>query len=124
MNSIDVGRREPAVSSAPQPATKSPAELGTVHNVRSASYGALGTPKAWRPNMRCVALGTEVTLPVVLANHRLSLSDRVVESFVLSLLIGRDVVEGLGPDIKGGSKTLENNGRSQPLEDSVAGHCA
>ena len=41
---------------------------------------------------------------------------------MLSLLIGRDVVEGLGLDIKGSSKTLEYNGRSQPLEDSVAGH--
>ena len=45
-----------------------------------------------------------------------------MESPVLSLLIGRDVVEGLGLDIKGSSKTLEYNGQSQPLEDSVAGH--
>ena len=37
--------------------------------------------------------------------------------------MGRDVVEGLGLDIKGSSKTLDYNGRSQPLEDSVAGHC-
>ena len=51
------------------------------------------------------------------------LSYSVVESPVLSLLIGRDVVEGLGLDIiKGSSKTLEYNGRSQPLETSVAGH--
>ena len=42
---------------------------------------------------------------------------------MLPLLIGRDVVEGLGLDIKGSSKTLEYNGRSQPSEDSVAGHC-
>ena len=63
-----------------------------------------------------------VTVPVVLADHRLLLSYSVVESPVLSLLIGRDVVEGLGLDIKGSSKTLEYNGRSQPLEDSVAGH--
>ena len=62
-----------------------------------------------------------VTIPVVLADHPL-LSKSVVESPVLSLLIGRDVVEGLGLDIKGSSKTLEYNGRSQPLEDSVAGH--
>ena len=61
-----------------------------------------------------------VTVPVVLADHPLLLSYSVVESPVLSLLIGRDVVEGLGLDIKGSSKTLENNGRSQPLEDSVA----
>ena len=45
-----------------------------------------------------------------------------MESPVLSLLIGRDVVEGFGLDIKGSSKTLEYNGRSQPSEDSVAGH--
>ena len=46
-----------------------------------------------------------------------------MERRVLSLLIGRrDVAEGLGLDIKGSSKTLEYNGRSQPLEDSVAGH--
>ena len=63
-----------------------------------------------------------VTVPVVLADHPLLLSYSVVESFVFSLLIGRDVVEGLGLDIKGGSKTLEYNGRSQPLADSVAGH--
>ena len=61
-----------------------------------------------------------VTVPVVLADHPLLLSYNVVESPVLSLLIGRDVVEGL--DIKGSSRTLEYNGRSQPLEDSVAGH--
>ena len=60
-----------------------------------------------------------VTVPVVLADHPLLLSHSVVESPVLSLLIGRDVV---GLDIKGSSKTLEYNGRSQPLEDSVAGH--
>ena len=45
-----------------------------------------------------------------------------MESPVSSLLIGGDVVEGLGLDIKGSSKTLECNGPSQPLEDSVAGH--
>ena len=63
-----------------------------------------------------------VTVPVVLADHPLWLSYSVVESPVLSLLIGRDVVEGLGLDIKGSSKTFEYNGRSQPFEDSVAGH--
>ena len=63
-----------------------------------------------------------MTVPVVLADHPLLLSYSVVESPVLSLLIGRDVVEGLGLDIKGSSKTLGYNGRSQPLEDSVAGH--
>ena len=52
-----------------------------------------------------------VKVPVVLASYS------VVESPVLSLLSGRDVVEGLGLDIKGGSKTLEYNGRSQPLEE-------
>ena len=54
----------------------------------------------------------------MLADHPLLLSYSVVESRVLSLL----VVEGLDLDIKGSSKTLEYNGRSQPLEDSVAGH--
>ena len=63
-----------------------------------------------------------VTVPVVLTDHPLSLSYNVVQSPVLSLLIGRDVVEGLGLDIKITSKTLEYNGRSKPLEDSVAGH--
>ena len=62
-----------------------------------------------------------VTVPVVLADHHLLLSYCVVESPVLSLLFGRDVVGGLGVDIKGSIKTLEYNGRSQPLEDSVAG---
>ena len=61
-----------------------------------------------------------VTVPVVLADHPLLLSYSVVESPLLSLLIGGDVVEGLGLDR---SKTLEYIGRSQPLEDSVAGHC-
>ena len=63
-----------------------------------------------------------VTVPVVLATHPLLLSCSVVESPVSSLLIGRDVVEGLGLDIKGSSKTLEYSGQSQPLADSVAGH--
>ena len=45
-----------------------------------------------------------VTIPVVLADHPLLLSFCVVESPVLSLLIGRDVVEGLGLDIKGAAK--------------------
>ena len=63
-----------------------------------------------------------VTVPVVLADHPLLLSYSVVESPVLSLLNGRDVVEGLGLDIKGSNKTLEYNGGSQPLDDSVAGH--
>ena len=63
-----------------------------------------------------------VTVPVVFADHPLLLSNSVVESPVLSLLIGRDVVGGLGLDIKGSNRTLEYNGRSQPLEDSVAGH--
>ena len=57
-----------------------------------------------------------VTVPAVLSDHPLLLSYSVVESPELSLLIGRDVVEGLGFDIKGCSKTLEYNGRSQPLE--------
>ena len=65
-----------------------------------------------------------VTVPVVLADHPLLLSYNVVESPVLSLLIGRDVVEALGLYIKGSSKTLEYNGRSEPLEDSVADNIA
>ena len=63
-----------------------------------------------------------VTGPVVLADHPLLLSFCVVESPVFSLLVGRDVVEGLGLDTKGSSKTLEYSGRSQPWEDWVAGH--
>ena len=61
------------------------------------------------------------TVPVVLADHRILLPYSVVESPVLSMFIGKDVVEGLGLDIKGSSKTSEYNGRSQPLE-AVAGH--
>ena len=75
-----------------------------------------------RPSTRLVLAENSMTVPVVLADHPLLLSYSVVESPVLSLLIGRDVVEGLGLDIKGSSKTLEYNGRSQPLDDSVAGH--
>ena len=41
-----------------------------------------------------------VTVPVVLTDHPLLLSHSVVESPVLSWLVGRDVVEGLGLDIK------------------------
>ena len=63
-----------------------------------------------------------VTVPVVHADHPRLLSYSIVESPVLSLLIGRGVVEGLGLDIKGSNKTLEYNGLSQPLEDLVAGH--
>ena len=64
-----------------------------------------------------------VTVPVVLALITLFCCPTALwKAPVLSLLIGRDVVEGLGLDIKGSSKTLEYNGRSQPLEDSVAGH--
>ena len=48
-----------------------------------------------------------VTVPVVLADHPLLLSCSFLESPVLSLLIGRDVVEGLGLNIKGSSQTLE-----------------
>ena len=44
-----------------------------------------------------------VTVPVVLADHSLLLSYSIVESLVFSLLNGRDVVERLGLDIKGGS---------------------
>ena len=45
-----------------------------------------------------------VTVPVVLADHPRLLSYSVVESPVLSLLNGRDVVEGLGLDIKVAAK--------------------
>ena len=54
-----------------------------------------------------------VTVPVVLADNPLLLSCSVVESPVISLLIGRDVVEGLGLDIKGSSKILEYNGHNR-----------
>ena len=46
-----------------------------------------------------------VTVLVVLADHSLLLFYSVVESPVLSLFIGRDVVGSLGLDIKGSSKT-------------------
>ena len=62
-----------------------------------------------------------VTIPVVLEDHPLLLSYSVVESLCYPCSLG-DVVEGLGLDVKGSSKPLEYNDRSQPLEDSVAGH--
>ena len=86
-----------------------------MHTVRLVSREAL----VWE--RRLTDIHWTVTVLVVLADHPLSLTCSVVESPVFPLLIGRDVVEGLGLDING-SKTLEHNGRSQPLEDSVAGH--
>ena len=54
-----------------------------------------------------------VTVPVVLADHPLLLSYSVVESPVLSLLTGRDVVEGLRLDVKGGIKGSSKNPGTQ-----------
>ena len=56
-----------------------------------------------------------VTVPVVLADHPLSLSYSVVESPVLSLLSGRDVVEGLGLDIKGSEHAHRETATARPL---------
>ena len=134
MNSMDVGRREGACGVIATAARYTVAgrawdradrqicaERGIGHLINV-------TPESevYRFGNGGLLTSTErVTVPVVLADHPLLLSNSVVESPVLSLLIGRDVVEGLGLDIKGSSKTLEYNGRSQPLEDSVAGHyCA
>ena len=115
MNSLDVGRRDGA--------------RGVIDT--AARYTVAG--KAWDCAYRQICVGrgvghlinvtpesevyrfgngglltsTErVTVPVLLADHPLLLSDSVVESPVLSLLIGTDVVEGLGLDIKGSSKNL------------------
>ena len=131
MNSMDVGRREGA--------------RGVIHTAVQYTVAGRAWDRAYRqicaergighlinvmPESELYRFGNgglltsteRVTVPVVLADHPVLLSYSVVESPVLSLLIGRDVVEGLGLDIKGSSKTLEYNGRSQPLEDSVAGH--
>ena len=116
-----VEEREPAVSSKLQPDTQLLEEPGIVRvghliNVMPESE----VYRFWNGGL--LTSTERVTVPVVFADHPLLLSNSVVESPVLSLLIGRDVVGGLGLDIKGSNRTLEYNGRSQPLEDSVAGH--
>ena len=131
MNSMDVGRREGARGVIDTAARCTVAGRAWDRAYRQfcaeRSIGHLinVTPESevYRFGNGGLLTSTErVTVPVVLADHPLLLSYSVVESPVLSLLIGRDVVEGLGLDIKCSSKTLEYNGRSQPLEDSVAGH--
>ena len=116
MNSMDVGHREGArdvIDTAARHAEAGRAwdrayrqicvESGIGHAVNV-------TPESevYRFGNGGLLTSTErVTVLVVLADHLLLLSYSVVESPVLSLLIGRDVVEGLGLDIKGSSKTLE-----------------
>ena len=120
MNSMDVGRREGAraVIDAAARYTVAGRACGRAYRQICAERG-IGHLINVTPESEVYRFGNGV----VLADHPLLLSYSVVESPVLSLLIGRDVVEGLGLDIKGSSKTLEYNGRSQPLEDAVAGHC-
>ena len=110
MNSMDVGRREEARGVIDTAArytvagrvwdcaySQICAERGIGHliNVRPES-------EVYRFGNGSLLTSTErVTVPVMLADHPLFLSYSVVESPVLSLLIGRDAVEGLGLDIKG-----------------------
>ena len=63
-----------------------------------------------------------ITVPIVLASTPLLLGYSVVDSPVLSLLIGRDAIENLGIDIFGSRKALRLGSEEQALEDSVAGH--
>ena len=131
INSMDVGRREGArgvIGHCSSPHRSGRAWDRAYHQIcldRGIGHAIVVKPESevYRFGNGGLLTSTErVTDPVVLANHPLLLSCSVVESPVLSLLIGRDVVEGLGLDIKGSSKTLEDNGQSQPLEDSVARH--
>ena len=116
------------MSSTLQPDTQLLEEPGTVRTVKSVLKEVLGHLINVMPESEVYRFGNgglltsteRVTVTVVLADYTLLLSYSVVESPVLSLLVGRGVVEGLGLDIKGGSKTLEYNRRSQLLEDSVA----
>ena len=126
MNSMDVGRREGArgvIDTAARHTVAGRAwdrayrqicaERATGHLIN-----VMPESEVYHFWKRYLLTSTErVTVPVVLADHSLFLSYSVAASPVLSLLIGRDVEEGLGLDIKGSSKTLEYNGRSQPLED-------
>ena len=131
MNSMDVGRRKGArgvIDTATRYTVAGGARDRAYRQIcAERGFGHLinVTPESevYRFGNGGLLTSTErVTVPVVLADHPLLFSYSVVESPVLSLLIVRDVVEGLGLDIKGSSKTLEYNGRSQPLEDSVAGY--
>ena len=130
MNSIDVGRREGTRGVIDTAARYTVAGRGRAYRQTCIERG-IGHAISVAPESEVYRFGNgglltstqRVTVTVVLADHPLLLTSSVVERRVLSLLIGRrDVVEGLGLDIKGSSKTLEYNGRSQPLEDSVAGH--
>ena len=121
MNSVDVGRREGARGVIDTAARHTVAGrawdrayrqicavrgIGRLINVTSES-------EVYPFRNGGLLTSTErVTVPVVLADHPLLLSNRVVESPVLSLLVGRDVV-GLGLHIKGSSKTLDYNCQSQ-----------
>ena len=113
MNSMDVGRREEArgvIDTAARYTVVSRAgrawdsayrqiciERGIGHAISVARES-----EVYRFGNGGLLTSTErVTVLVVLADHPLLLTSW---------------------DIKGNSKTLEHNGRSQPLEDSVAGH--
>ena len=131
MNSIDVGRRDGArgvidtgarYTVAGRAWDRAYRQICIERGIGHAISVALESEVYRFGNGGLLTSTERVTVPVVLVDHPLLLSYSVVESPVLSLLLGRDVVEGLGLDIKGSSKTLEYNGRSRPLEDSMARH--
>ena len=131
MNSIDDGRRQGARGATDAAACCTVASrawdraIRQICIARGIGHAISVAPESeeYRFGNRGLLTSTErVTVPVVLADRPLLLSHSVVESPVLSLLIGKDVVERFGLDIKGSSKSLECNGRSQQLEDSVAGY--
>ena len=73
--------------------------LRIVRSVPKGVINAMPESEVYRFGNGGLLTSTErVTVPVVLANHPLSLSHSVVESPALSVLIGSDVVEGLGLD--------------------------
>ena len=131
MNSMDVGRREKARGVIDTAARYTVAgKAWDRADRRTCIDRGIGHPISVASESEMYGFGNggllksteRVTVPVVLADNPPLLSHCVVQSPVLSLLIGRDVVEGLRLDIKGSSKTLEFNGRLKPLGDSVARH--
>ena len=131
MNSMDVGRREGARGVIDTAARYTVARRAWDRAYRHICVDrGIGHAISVEPESEVYRFGNggllksveRVTVSVVLADHPLLLSYSVVESPVSSVLMGRYVVEGVGRNIKGSSKNMEYNGRSQPMEDSVAGH--
>ena len=71
------------VSLTRQPATQSPAELGTVHNVRPHASSVAPEFEVYRFGNGCFLTSTErVTVPVVLADHLFSVDKQPFEDSV------------------------------------------